>query len=233
MDRIPDPTPTVLPASLEGLSVGVLGGTGEQGRGLARRFAMAGLPVLLGSRTASRGVEAAAGLTYAGGPLPITGHPNEAVVDLADLVIIAVPWDGHEALLADLGDRLKGRIVVDCVNPLAFGKGGPWPIEVPEGSAAQQAAALLPGARVCAAFHHISARLLLEGDASLDTDVLVAGDSREDKDVVIALAGTIAGVRGIDAGPLHLAGSLESMTAVLIAVNRRYKAHAGLRVTDV
>jgi 8-hydroxy-5-deazaflavin:NADPH oxidoreductase len=114
-----------------------------------------------------------------------------------------------------------------------FGKGGPAPVAVPEESAAQQAAALLPGSRVCAAFHHISARLLLEGDQPVDTDVLVAGDIREDKDLVIALAATIAGVRGIDAGPLRLAGPLEAMTAVLIAVNRRYKGHAGLRVTDV
>jgi NADPH-dependent F420 reductase len=214
------------PPSLDTLTIGVLGGTGEQGRGLARRFAMAGLPVLLGSRTVSRAQEAA------GGMLGVTGCLNEAAA-LADIVIVAVPWEGHEALLRELAPLLEGRLVVDCVNPLAFGKGGPRPVAVPEGSAAQQAAALLPGSRVCAAFHHISARLLLEGDGPLDTDVLVAGDSRTDKDLVIALAGTIAGMRGIDAGPLHLAGPLEAMTAVLIAVNRRYKAHAGLRITDV
>ncbi|MDX6245024.1 MAG: 8-hydroxy-5-deazaflavin:NADPH oxidoreductase [Frankiales bacterium] len=216
----------VSPPSLDGLTIGVLGGTGEQGRGLARRFAMAGLPVLLGSRTVSRAEQAADGMDG------VTGCLN-ADAAVADIVIVAVPWDGHEALLRELSPSLQGRLVVDCVNPLAFGKGGPRPVAVPEGSAAQQAAALLPGSRVCAAFHHISARLLLEGDGPLDTDVLVAGDSRADKDLVIALAGTIAGMRGIDAGPLHLAGPLEAMTAVLIAVNRRYKAHAGLRITDV
>lgn len=216
----------ISPPSLNGLSVGVLGGTGEQGRGLARRFAMAGIPVRLGSRTAERAAEAAADLAG------VTGCLNQEAAG-ADVVIVAVPWDGHETLLRGLAGRLEGRLVVDCVNPLAFGKGGPRPIAVPEGSAAQQAAALLPGSRVCAAFHHVSARLLLEGDGPIDTDVLVAGDAREDKDLVIALAGTIEGVRGIDAGPLQLAAQLESMTAVLIAVNKRYKAHAGLRVTDV
>ncbi|MDX6202845.1 MAG: 8-hydroxy-5-deazaflavin:NADPH oxidoreductase [Frankiales bacterium] len=215
------------PPSLEGLTIGLLGGTGEQGRGLARRFGLAGLPVLLGSRTASRAEEAAEGLAG------VKGCLNEQVAEAADIVIVAVPWEGHEALLRGLAGLLEGRLVVDCVNPLAFGKGGPWPVPPPEGSAAQQAAALLPGSRVCAAFHHISARLLLDGDGPLDTDVLVAGDVRADKDLVIALAATIDGMRGIDAGPLHLAGALEAMTAVLIAVNRRYKAHAGLRVTDV
>jgi 8-hydroxy-5-deazaflavin:NADPH oxidoreductase len=231
MPGSPDPTSTPL---LAGLTVGILGGTGEQGRGLARRFAMAGVPVLLGSRTAGRAEDAAQGLLGTDGAvLPVSGQANESVAEGAEIVIVAVPWDGHGEVLAGLAGRLEGRLVVDCVNPLAFGKGGPWPIAVPEGSAAQQAAALLPGSRVCAAFHHMSARLLLDGDGPLDTDVLVAGDSREDKDVVIALAATIAGVRGVDAGPLHLAAQLEAMTAVLIAVNRRYKAHAGLRVTDI
>ncbi|BEP15312.1 NADPH-dependent F420 reductase [Acidothermaceae bacterium B102] len=229
MPPLPTPTPP-----LAGHTVGILGGTGEQGRGLARRFAMAGVPVLLGSRDPDRAVAAAAGLLgTGGGVLPVTGHPNAAVAERADIVVVATPWDGHAATLTELAGPLEGRLVVDCVNPLAFGKGGPRPIPVPEGSAGAQAAALLPGSRVCAAFHHISARLLLEGDDPIDCDVLVAGDSREDKDLVIALAATIEGVRGIDAGPLHLAASLEAMTAVLIAVNRRYKAHAGLRVTDV
>ena len=225
----PDPTP-----SLDGLTVGVLGGTGEQGRGLARRFAMAGLPVLLGSRTAERAAEAAAGLVGRGGvALPVTGLTNAGVAQRADIVIVAVPWEGHAALLAELAGPLEGRLVVDCVNPLGFAKTGPYALPVAEGSAAEQAAALLPGSRVCAAFHHISARLLLDGDAPVDTDVLVAGDVRADKDLVIALAGTVGGLRGIDAGRLNQAGALEAMTAVLIAVNRRYEAHAGLRVTDV
>lgn len=216
-----------LPPALAGLTVGILGGTGEQGRGLARRFGLAGLPVLLGSRTAERAAQAAQGL------VGVSPCLNAQAAAGADLVIVAIPWEGHGELLHDLSGPLAGKLVVDCVNPLTFGKGGPWRVDVPEGSAAQQAAVLLPQSRVCAAFHHISARLLLEGDAPVETDVLVAGDSREDKDVVIALAGSIAGMRGIDAGPLHLASALEAMTAVLIAVNRRYKAHAGLRVTDV
>jgi NADPH-dependent F420 reductase len=218
---------SVLAPPLAGITVGLLGGTGEQGRGLARRLGMAGLPVLLGSRTQERAESAASGLS---GVSPCL---NADAAAGADVVIVAVPWEGHGELLAGLVEPLAGKLVVDCVNPLTFGKGGPWRVDVPEGSAAQQAAHLLRRSRVCAAFHHISARLLLEGDGPVDTDVLVAGDSREDKDVVIALAGAIPGMRGIDAGPLHLASALEAMTAVLIAVNRRYKVHAGLRVTDV
>jgi NADPH-dependent F420 reductase len=106
-------------------------------------------------------------------------------------------------------------------------------VEVAEGSAAEQAAALLPRSRVVAAFHHISAKVLLDSDEPDETDVLVLGDDREAKRVVMDLADAIAGLRGIDAGPLRLARWVEGMTAVIIAVNRRYKTRAGLRVTGV
>ncbi|MBK5305355.1 MAG: NADPH-dependent F420 reductase [Frankiaceae bacterium] len=211
------------------LVVSVLGGTGEQGRGLARRLALAGHQVVLGSRDATRAAAAAEGL-----PASVTGADNASAAAAADVVIVAVPWEGHRELLASLAEVLAGKIVVDCVNPLGFDKAGAFALAVEEGSAAEQAAAVLPASRVVAAFHHVSAVLLLDEEVdSVDTDVLVLGDDREATDVVQALAGRIRGMRGIYAGRLRNAHQVEALTANLISVNRRYKAHAGLRVTDV
>jgi NADPH-dependent F420 reductase len=217
------------PVDVSGLVIAVLGGTGEQGRGLARRLALGGLQVVLGSRDAGRAAEAAAGL-----PGGVRGLDNAGAAEAGDVVIVAVPWEGHRELLAALAEPLAGKIVVDCVNPLGFDKSGAFALPVEEGSAAQQAAAVLPDSRVVAAFHHVSAVLLLdEAVDSLDTDVLVLGDDREATDVVQALASRISGMRGIYAGRLRNAHQVEALTANLISVNRRYKAHAGLRVTDV
>jgi NADPH-dependent F420 reductase len=223
------------PAEVGELVVGVLGGTGAQGKGLAYRFALAGQQVLLGSRDAARAAGVADELTA---QLPdgtsVRGAANEEVAAEADVVIVAVPWDGHGKTLESLRDALVGKIVVDCVNPLGFDKQGAYALEVPEGSAAQQAAALLPDSRVTASFHHVSAVLLADPEVdSIDTDVLVLGDDREATDIVQALAGRISGVRGIYAGRLRNARQVEAFTANLISVNRRYKAHAGIRVTDV
>jgi NADPH-dependent F420 reductase len=216
-------------------SLAFLGGTGDQGRGLARRFALAGHPVVIGSRSAERAAGIAAELaeTLPAG-VEISGAVNLEAARSADLVVIAVPWEGHEALVRDMASALAGKIVVDCVNPLGFDSQGPFAVAVPEGSAAEQAAALLPDSRVVAAFHHVSAVLLLDPAVdSLDTDVLVLGDDRDATDTVQGLVDEIPGMRGIYAGRLRNTRQVEAFTANLIAINRRYKAHAGLRVTDV
>jgi NADPH-dependent F420 reductase len=212
------------------LTVGVLGGTGDQGRGLAHRLAAAGNPVIIGSRSVERAHAAADGL----GAGRIRGMTNADVAQEADVLIVAVPWDGHRDLLAPLAGPLTGKIVIDCVNPLGFDNRGAYPLPVPEGSAAQQAAAVLPGSRVVGAFHHVSAVLLLDPEVeALDLDVMVVGDDREATDLVQELASRIPGFRGIYAGRLRNCGQIEALTANLISINRRYKAHAGLRVTDV
>ena len=217
------------PPDVTGLTVAVLGGTGEQGRGLARRLGLVGQRVVLGSRDAARAQAAAAEL-----PGEVTGADNAAAAQSGDLVVVAVPYDGHRDLLASLAGPLAGKVVVDCVNPLGFDKQGAFALTVEEGSAAQQAAAVLPDSRVVGAFHHVSAVLLLdETVGEVDTDVLVLGDDREATDLVQALVARIPGMRGIYAGRLRNAGQVEGLTANLISVNRRYKAHAGLRVTDV
>jgi NADPH-dependent F420 reductase len=164
----------------------------------------------------------------------VVGATNDDCARRADLVIVAVPYDGHAELLRGLADALAGKLLVDCVNPLGFDKQGAYALAVPQGSAAQQAAALLPSTRVVAAFHHVSAVLLEDESVTrLDTDVLVLGDDREATDLVADLVAVVPGMRGIYAGRLRNAHQVEAMTANLISVNRRYKAHAGLRVTDV
>jgi NADPH-dependent F420 reductase len=218
-----------MPKDVAELAVGVLGGTGDQGRGLAYRLGRAGHPVLIGSRSIERAQAAAAGLGTSA-----RGLANADVAREADLVIVAVPWDGHRDLLASLAGPLAGKIVIDCVNPLGFDKRGAYPLPVAEGSAAEQAAAVLPGSMVVGAFHHVSAVALLDPEvASVDLDVMVLGDDRQATDLVQALAARIPGVRGIYAGRLRNCGQVEALTANLVSVNRRYKAHAGLRITDV
>lgn len=220
--------------SVDGLVIGILGGTGDQGRGLARRFALAGHQVLIGSRSAERAEAAAQQLGHG-----VRGLANAAAAREADVVIAAVPWEGHGELLSALAGELVGKIVVDCVNPMGFDKRGAYALTAAEGgpaegSAAEQAAALLPGSRVVAAFHHVSAVLLLDPEVdTMDLDVLVLGDDREATDLVQALAGRIPGVRGIYAGRLRNCGQIEALTANLVSINRRYKAHAGLRITDI
>lgn len=211
------------------LSIGVLGGTGEQGRGLALRWAQAGHTVVIGSRDAQRAAASAAELGHG-----VTGAANPECAAGTDVVVAAVPWAGHAELLSSLAEPLRGKILIDCVNPLGFDKAGAYALPVEQGSAAQQAAELLPRSRVVAAFHHISAVLLLDpAITTLDTDVLVLGDDRDATDVVSALANQIPGLRGLYAGRLRNAGQVEAFTANLISMNRRYKSHAGVRITDV
>jgi NADPH-dependent F420 reductase len=220
--------------AVAGLTVGVLGGTGDQGRGLARRLAAAGNPVIIGSRVAARAAAAAAGIATEQGIRDIRGMANENAAQAADVVIVAVPWEGHRDLLTTLAGSLAGKVVIDCVNPLGFDSRGAYPLPVAEGSAAEQAAAVLPESSVVGAFHHVSAALLLDpGVAAIDLDVLVLGDDRAATDLVQALAARITGVRGVYAGRLRNCHQVEALTANLVSVNRRYKAHAGLRITDI
>ena len=215
------------------MTIGVLGGTGAQGRGLAIRWANAGLKVVIGSRSAERAQQAADEIAeIAGGD--VSGLDNSGCAATADIVLVALPWDGHAASLESLRADLAGKIVIDCVNPLGFDKRGPHALPVEEGSAAQQAEQLLPDSRVTAAFHHVSAVTLADLSVpEVELDVLVLGDDREATDVVRELADVIPGVRGIYGGRLRNAHQVEAFTANLIAINRRYKAHAGLRITDV
>ncbi|MDN5856117.1 MAG: NADPH-dependent F420 reductase [Actinomycetia bacterium] len=210
-------------------SIGIIGGTGPQGRGLALRWAAAGRDVVIGSRSAERAEAGAAELGHG-----VRGAANTDCAAEADIVVITVPWDGHAATLAELEPKLRGKLVVDSVNPLGFDKRGPYALDVTEGSAAQQAASLLPDSTVTAAFHHVSAVSL--ADLSIDDlalDVLVLGEDRDAIGRVIELVDLLPGMRGIYGGRLRNAHQVEALTANLIAINRRYKSHAGIRITDV
>ena len=212
------------------LTIAVLGGTGPQGRGLARRFAAAGLDVVLGSRDAARASAAAAALAEVG---RVRGASNSEAAAASDIVLVVVPWDGHAELLESLRSELAGKVVVDCVNPLGFDKQGPYGLPL-ERSAAESAAALVPSARVVGAFHHVSAVSLLGEAEYLDhEDVLVCGDDAEAKALVVELARTVTGRDGVDAGRLRLARQLEPLTAVLISINKRYKTRSGIAIAGL
>lgn len=216
-------------------TIAIIGGTGPQGKGLGYRFAAAGHTVILGSRGLERAQEAAAGLA-ARLPegTPISGAENAAAAAAADVTVLAVPFEGHDALVMSLREELAGKIVISCVNPLGFDKSGPYGLDVEGGSAAERAAALLPESHVVGAFHHLSAvTLLAEGGPLTAEDVLVVGDDVDAKQVVMDLAESVVGSQGIDAGKLRLARQLEPLTAVLISINKRYKIHAGVAVTGL
>jgi NADPH-dependent F420 reductase len=213
------------------LTVGILGGTGDQGRGLAYRLALAGQRVLIGSRTAERARKVAVDL----GVGDIGGSENRLVALQADLAIVAVPWRSHADLLVSCREALVKKIVIDCVNPLDFDSEGlATAVRVPEGSAAEQARALLPASRVVAAFHHVSASRLNDPLVErIDQDVLVLGDDRDAVTVTQALASRIAGIRAVEGGPLRNAHQVESFTANLIFIKQRYQTHTGIRFTEL
>ncbi len=210
-------------------TIAILGGTGDQGRGLAYRWAAAGLDVIIGSRDARRAKAAADEIGFG-----VRGDANAEVAATADIVVVAVPWDGHAELLKSVAAFVVGKIVVDCVNPIGFDDKGAYPLDVAEGSAAQQTAAILADSRVVAAFHHVSAVLLNDRAVdAIECDIMVLGEDRAATDTVVQLAARIPGARGIYAGRLRNAHQIEALTANLISVNRRYRAHAGIRLTDV
>ncbi len=215
--------------------IAVIGGTGPQGKGLGYRFARGGHHVVLGSRSAERAVPVAAEVTARLADVPgagrVSGAGNEEACAQADVVVLAVPYDGHDELVAAL--PLAGKVVVSCVNPLAFDKRGAHGLVVDagEGSAAETAQRLQPEAALVGAFHHVSAVTLWgEADFLDGEDVLVVGDDKRAKEVVMDLAASVTSRPGIDAGTLRLARQLEPLTAVLISINRRYKTHSGIRV---
>jgi NADPH-dependent F420 reductase len=217
--------------------IAVMGGTGPQGKGLALRFAQHGHTVVLGSRAAEKAVAAAEEVTgRLTGPaaVEVTGATNADACTDADVVLLAVPYDGHDELVATL--PLAGKTVVSCVNPLAFDKRGAHGrvIDGGEGSAAESAQRIAPEATVVGAFHLVSAVTLWSDAEYLDEeDVLVCGDSAEGKQVAIELARCVTGRDGIDAGKLRLARQLEPLTAVLISINRKYKVHSGIRISGL
>ena len=211
--------------------VAIIGGTGALGWGLAARWSRAGVPVIIGSRDGGRAREAAerAGASE--------GLENADAARAAEIVVLTVPFRNQSENLTNLKDVLReGQLLVDCTVPLAAAVSGRATrmLGVWQGSAAQQAAEMVPdGVRVVAALHTVSAAVLGDLDATLDEAILICGDRKADKRVVADLVARIDGLRPVDAGRLEQARIVESITALLIGVNARYKTHAGVRITGL
>lgn len=216
-------------------NIGIIGGTGPQGKGLAYRFALAGHAVAIGSRSAERSAQTAQELNgRLGGGTAVHGTTNAGAAVFCDVAVLAVPYQGFTEVLAGLAPHLEGKTAVCCVNPLGFDRQGAYGLYVPEGSAAEQAASVLSGSAVAAAFHNVSAVRLRDDEGLLDdTDILVAGDDPDAKEVAMGLAAAVTGRAGVDAGALRNARILEQLTAVLISVNKTYKANAGIAVSGL
>jgi 8-hydroxy-5-deazaflavin:NADPH oxidoreductase len=212
--------------------VAIVGGTGAEGSGLAARFAKAGLQVRIGSRNSEKAWE-----TARRNAANATGHINADAVALASIVVLTVPLSAQvETLKSIRASIAPGAILVDTTVPLEVSIGGRLSrtLTLWDGSAAQQAARLVPGVPVVAAFHALSAEALAKLDHALDCDALICGDNAEAKLKVSELAEMIPGVRAIDAGPLDNARLLESAAALLISLNLRHKVkESGMRITGL
>jgi NADPH-dependent F420 reductase len=217
--------------------VSIIGASGALGFGLAVRLARAGCAVTIGSRDAARAEESAVRARAAVPDSLVAGLANEDAAARNELVILCVPFRNQSETLNNLREVLRpGQLVVDCTVPLAAAVGGKATrtVGVWQGSAAQQAQEMVPaGVTVVSALHTVSAASLRNLEHPLDEDILVCGDRRADKRRVAALIDAIDGLRCVDCGRLEMARIVESTTALMISVNVRYKARAGLKLTGL
>ena len=214
----------------------IIGGTGALGYGLASRWARAGEEIVIGSRKLERAREAAERLREAVPDAQVEGLENADAAGRAGVVFLTVPFRAQSETLTNLKEALReGQILVDCTVPLAAALSGKATrtIGVWQGSAAQQAEEMAPnGVTVISALHTVSAPVLA-GDGRLDEDVLICGERKADKARVARLIERIEGLRAVNAGPLEMARIVETLTPMLIAINARYKTHAGIRITGL
>jgi 8-hydroxy-5-deazaflavin:NADPH oxidoreductase len=214
------------------VNIAILGGTGKEGAGLAVRWAKLGHSIIIGSRDAERAKNKAAELRDAAHAIPIVGHTNAEAAALGEIVVVALPAAGLPNTLPEVREACRGKVVVSTVVPLTFG--GPRLFTPPAaGSSAEEVQGLLPDARVVAAFHHIAAHELAEAEHPIDCDLLICGKDAAAKETVTEL-GRSMGLRVLDVGALSNAGPLESITAVLATVNRRYRLkNSGIKITGL
>lgn len=216
------------------MRIGVIGGTGPAGQAVAVQFAAIGEQVVVGSRSEERAAATVDELRrrWPGHDLDLVPGANGAACD-ADTVVLATPWEGVPATLADLAGPLEGRLVISMVNALTRWGRYMVPLVPPTGSVTAAVALALPASRVAGAFHNLPAEPWADLDHPLDADVLVVADRRGDAREVAALVDRLPGLRGIDAGNLANAAAVEAITATLVGINIRYKAHASLRLTGI
>ena len=217
-------------------TIAIIGGAGELGFGLALRWAHAGREIVIGSREAAKAEDAATRVRKVVPSANISGAANPAAAAAAGTVVLAVPFSAQAGILKAIKPALKNAILVDASVPLAATIGGRPTrlLGVWEGSAAQQAAGLVPGVPVVSAFHNVSAEMLHDLNQKLDCDILICGDDAAAKERVSALVSLIPGLRPLDAGPLEISRIVEGITALMISLNRRYKTHhSGIRITGI
>jgi 8-hydroxy-5-deazaflavin:NADPH oxidoreductase len=216
------------------MKLAFVGGTGPEGLGLAMRLARAGHQVAIGSRSSDRGEEGAAKVREAVPAADVSGGENGDVVGDADVVFLTFPYSGQQPTLAAIAPQLDGKIVCDVVAPLEFQQGiGAVALNVAGNSAAQEAAAQLPNARVVSAFQNLAAERLMHLDHPVEADVLVCGRDADAKQVIIGLANEIDGVRGIDAGGLSQSRYVEMLTSLLINLNRKHKTETSIKIVGI
>ncbi len=213
--------------------LGIIGGTGPEGRGLALRFALAGEQVVIGSRDEARANSAAESVLEHAPAESVSGATNSEAAAKSDVVLVSVPYAAQRATLTGLTGELAGKTVVSLVAPLEFNRGRASAVRVEEGSAALQAQAILPDSTVAAAFQNVSAEDLLIPNKSIDSDVIVCADDSDALRLVMELAERIEGVRAVNGGGLANARYVEDLTALLLNINRIYRAHSSIRITGI
>jgi hypothetical protein len=211
-----------------------LGGTGPEGRGLALRLALAGQEAVIGSRDAGRATKVAEELLQLAPGTRIAGAANADAAARADVVFLTFPYEGQRPVLEQLRESLDGKVVVNVIAPMRFERGrGASAVEVPAGSAAQEAQEILPGSLVAAAFQNVSAEDLQKPEVALEGDVIVCSGHPEAKALVMDLAREIKDLRPVDGGGLANAKYVEQLTPLLVNINRIHKIHAGIRIVGL
>jgi NADPH-dependent F420 reductase len=212
-------------------TIGILGGTGPAGRGVAVRLASGGYDVVLGSRDADRAQECAEALV-ARGIESVTGAANEAAAE-CDVVVVATPWDSAVATVSALRAQLKDKTVISMVNALAREGRELVPIYPPRGSMAAQLAFALPNSAVVGAFHHLPAAMMEDLESALDADVVIFSDHDDARQQVAAIVDAMPGLHAVVAGSMSLASATEAFTAVCISINIRHKAHSYVKLAGL
>ena len=212
-------------------SIGIIGGTGPEGKGLAARFAQAGFEVLIGSRSAERGEEAAQDIRErAGGSVRGVANADAAT---ADVIVVTVPYAGQADTLTALKEQIGDKIVISTVVPMVFEAGKVSMVPVPDGSAAEEMQRLLPDAKVVGAYQNLAAKKLFNVDHQLDGDVIVTSNDKEALREVIWMTEQIPGLRGVNGGPLASSHYVEAITTLLVHINRNYKTETNVKVVGI
>ena len=214
--------------------LGFLGGTGEEGKGLAFRLALAGESVMIGSRDEARAVEAAAEVNDLLGKQVAIGANNLQTAEESDIVFVTVPYSAQAMLLGDVGQYLRSKIVIDVIAPMSFVRGvGAQAINIESGSAVEEAQELVPESFVVSAFQNVSAAELVLPNIPMIGDVLVCGDDKDSKQRVMELVCLIDKLKPVDGGMLFNSKYVEQITPLLVNINRLYKTHSGIHITGL